>query len=70
MRKQIGVCDFISVLMGNTKKTTLKLMIQSLIVFGVIAAILYFMGLLETFGIIGFFITVFIATLVIVFIFL
>ena len=56
--------------MGNAKKSTLKLILQSLIVFGTVAAVMYFMGLLETFGIIGFFLTALIVTLMIIFIFL
>jgi len=56
--------------MGNAKKSTLKLLIQSLIVFGAIAAVMYAMGLMETFGTIAFFITVLIATLMVIVIFL
>ena len=56
--------------MGNAKKSTLKLIIQSLIVSALIAAVMYFMGLSETFGIIGFVITVLIVTLLIIVIFL
>lgn len=56
--------------MGNTKKSTLKLTTQSLIVFGAIVAVMYTMGLLETFGAIAFFITALVVTLMVVVIFL
>lgn len=56
--------------MGNTKKSKLKLITQSLIVFGAIVAVMYTMGLLETFGAITFFITALVVTLMVVVIFL
>ena len=56
--------------MGNAKKSMLKLTLQSLIVFGAIAAVMYTMGLLETFGTIAFFITALVVTLLVIIIFL